>query len=863
LNGENITITKFNIPKQAGIILSRSRLLEKMDHGVNGKLTLICAPAGSGKTTLAGQWAASSVNPVAWFSLDEFDDDFVRFWKGMLSIFESYEMGCFDHIRSMLSSSPPANFHTVIAHLINELNERNKRLVIVLDDFHFISNELIHASFVYLIRRLPAHLHFLIISRTEPPFPLMRWASANELLRIDAAELNFTMTECRQYMELMNIHLSYSQMQQLQKQTEGWVTGVRLAALTLQDTHNYDQFIDSVTGSHRSFSDYLFHEVIQSQPADVQDFLLRTSILKRFSAPLCEVISGRPNGQLMLSRLEQANLFLIPLDERRDWFRYHHLFADFLEQRLRTEDPGLWQELYFQAGKWFEDHQNTHEAIEYYLAGGLERQAVQLIERIFPELISGRWSILCRWLSALPAPLLEEKPDLFYMHVFCFALDGDWKAVQEKWHKAERYYHSRKGSWQESDRNKYKGFLHLIRSFLAVCQLGDLEEAIIHSDLYFRHIPDTATMHYIDVETGDISILRAFGGIMGKLKKAEPFFSKMIDIWGHAEASMTAIFYIGYAEALFEWNRLEEAESNAWIGYELGKKLGSAQVTTPAAVLLSKIYVLKYSADRAVRFLKKVKAHFLKHHYHQWADYADAQILRLGLHEMDAADLSDWLEARSWMLDEDLPPNMLPHVLVIVRVLIRLEQWEEAEYWLDHVYKLSERSGRLGEKIEGLVLKALLFKRKKQMGQAVKVMTEAFALGENDQYIRTFLDEKQEAFDLLKLCIQNYTNELDQHDQHPGKPTMLYLNRLYDEFKDELLRTNQHFVHPSLTEPLTGKEKEVLLLLSEGLPNRQIADRLQITIGTVKTHLHRIYEKIQVKNRWEAIDYVRRKWHES
>ncbi|UFJ40327.1 LuxR C-terminal-related transcriptional regulator [Brevibacillus humidisoli] len=731
------------------------------------------------------------------------------------------------------------------------------RLVIVLDDYHVLQSASIHESVAYFIKRMPEHIRFLIISRTEPPLPLPQLAARNGLLRLDTVDLNFTMGECKAFYRMMKLDLPAIYIEQLLQRTEGWITGMKLAALSLERGGDYRRLIRTLTGNHRYLADYMFQEVFRLQTDSVQSFLKRTSVLNRFCAPLCELVSGTADCQQMLQQLELSNLFLISLDETRQWYRYHYLFTDFLQRLLRQEEPDLWSELHYRAARWFEEQAYTVEAIEHYLAGNHQLQAVRLIEEVLPEVIGGRWETLHRWLSAMPEELLEERPDLYFTLVFFITIKEDWRSVQPKIAGAERFFESRQPFWSAEEASKYAGYLHLIKSYAAVDHLSDLDAAVAHSREYFRSIPNSVLLHHVDIDTGDISILRAFTGIQGKLRRAETFFAEMIEIWQHTFSPFTGIFYIGLGEVMYEWNRIEEAEKAAWRGYEIGKQQNSGKVIAPAAVLLSKIYAIRYSTDQAIAFLQKTIDLLQNSQFHFWADIGEAQILRFRLDRMSTAERQAWWEQWSWILDEEIPSAHLFQALSLIRVLIALEQWDEAAYWLAHLQRLAEQQGRLGEQIEILMLYGLLNKKRKQMKQAVSIMSEALSLAEPDGYLRTFLDEGGAVAELLQICVHD--KKENRLPAAHAAPSLGYLAHLNETFRNEFLAAACSLGIAGI-ELLTDKEREVLHLLAEGVSNRQIAQHMHISVGTVKTHLHRIYDKLQVKGRWEAIEQVRRAW---
>lgn len=848
--------TKLNIPKTRDGSVSRSRLLNLIDQGLDRKLTLICAPAGSGKTTIASEWAGCSELPVAWVSLDTYDDDFLRFWSGIVASLDQRVPGLSQQISSTLNSVNPSFYQPFIVQLLQELCNQQSRLVLLLDDYHVIESATIHASLAYFVERVPEGFHCYILSRFEPPLPLPRLIVKGDLLRIHGEDMNFTEAESAMFYRLMNLNLTDLQIRQLQQQTEGWITGMKLAALSLQEGSDFHRLIAAITGGHRYISDYLFQEVLSQQHESVQAFLKRTSILNRLCGSLCEAVSGGPNGQQLLEQLEKANLFLIPLDETRSWYRYHHLFADFLQSRLRREQPERWRELHHRAAEWFDKHLDPVEAIEHYLLSGHEAEAIRLIGDVSATIMGRSWETLFRWLSNISESMLEEKPDLYFTYVFLLIVKGDRTLSLQKIEKAETLYEQRQSLWTEKEANRYLGYLHMIKSYAAVDLLSNPDAAIEHCREYFRLIPDNDFLHHINVDTQDISVLRAFTGLGGKLRKSETFYRGILDVWQQANSPFTGVFLVGYAELMYEWNRMVEAEEMACRAYDIGQELNSAQVLAPAAVLLSKIYSARRNMNRALKLLRKTSQDLTNRQLYLWADMVDTQIVRLELHRMSSIERQSWLEHWSWLLEEDISPTYLFQAITLVRILISLERLDEAAHELERLLRLSERQDRLGERIEILMIRGWLWKKRKRVNRAASSLSHALALAEPDQYIRTFMDEGKTFAELLGICIRfRKSGILAAGDG----PSFTYLKHLEDVFEREaaVVPGRGTTLKEKGNELLTNKELEVLYMLAEGMPNRQIASCMNISVGTVKTHLHRIYGKLQVKGRWEAIQHVK------
>src|SRR5215468_10936676 len=386
-----LVATKFHIPR-AGFV-PRPRLLARLAEGIGRGLTVVCTPAGFGKTTLLGDWARRSRRTVAWLSLDSADNDPARFWRYVAAALEAVATA----VINQLAVVPDAG-----------------AVVLVLDDYHLIEAPTVHDSVAFLVERLPPALRLVLASRTDPPLPLARLRARGQLGELRADDLRFTLGETAAFLrEATGLDLPTELVAALQERTEGWAAGVQLAALSLRGHADPAGFVATFSGSHRFVLDYLSEEVLARQPSEVVDFLLETSVLDRLSGPLCDAVTGRCGSQAVLEGLERASLFVVPLDEERGWWRYHHLFAGLLRARLAHERPGRVPGLHRAAAAWHEDHGLADGAIRHALAAGEARWAARLIERHAEEMLwRGEGATLCRWFRALPAEMLRARPRL-------------------------------------------------------------------------------------------------------------------------------------------------------------------------------------------------------------------------------------------------------------------------------------------------------------------------------------------------------------------------------------------------------------------------------------------------------------------
>ena len=435
-----ILVTKLFIPATRPELVTRPRLIKRLDDGINRKLTLISAPAGFGKSTLVTEWLTTkgdnALSPfcVAWVSLDENDNDPVRFLTYLVESLHRLK-GTDNAIGTgalvMLRSPQPPPSETVLTSLINEIAGLECKIFLVLDDYHLIETSAVHDALTFLLENLPSQLHLVITTREDPLLPLPRWRTRNQLTEIRAADLRFTAIEAAEFLnQVMGLSLSMEDIAALETRTEGWIAGLQLAALTLQGQTDTSRLIQTFTGSNRLVLDYLIEEVLNQQSEDIQNFLLQTSVLDQLTSSLCNAVTDEENGQMILEMLERANLFIIPLDNEREWYRYHHLFADLLRQRLRQTDLHTAPILHTRASVWYQENSFIDQAVDHaFLAEDYERCAV-----LIAGLVDRFWKLgdhvrLRIWLEKLPDEWLCEKPHLcIYRAWFLFSTGQRAKA---------------------------------------------------------------------------------------------------------------------------------------------------------------------------------------------------------------------------------------------------------------------------------------------------------------------------------------------------------------------------------------------------------------------------------------------------
>lgn len=899
-------------------LVARQRLLERLRLGLEGKLTLICAPAGSGKTTLFFAWLQSSYGddlPVAWVSLDEGDNDPTRFWRYACTALERLRPGVGEQILPLLQAPYPPSIESMLTRLINLLTESAAPFALVLDDYHLITTEQIHQALSFLLEHMPPSMHLVIITRYEPPLPLARLRVRGQIVEIRDADLRFTAEEAGTFFtEAMELPLAPAQINALAMRTEGWVVGLQLAALALRDRAGIDQFISSFTGSNRYIVDYLLEEVIGRQPADAQTFLLSTAILSRMCASLCASIlsggqqqqEGEPRQessaqapdairqcQEMLEYLERANLFVIPLDRERRWYRYHHLFAEALLGRLSHLHPTRVPELQRQASAWYEHHGFLRDAIEHALAAEDFSRAARLIEQAEYYAMASGHSTLIRWVGALPEDQVRTRPLLCFVYAWALIVSGSsrWEAIEAWIQEGMRHL--------PQDRpipDELTGEVLAIRAAaagyrgetLSTITLAQQAFQLLPADHWLRGVLSVAQgsgfmlagniAEATRVLTGAIAIFqaeslpstflriaKAFLGFVlaqqGRLSEATRLYQEVIEEAGSLPDRGAAFAYGGLGNVLRERNELDAARSSLQKGIELHEQAGGV-VRTAAAVYIPLARLQWAQRDVEDAFDSLVLVERLVHAASAQRPLAMIAALRaqLLLRQGDIASAARWSETRglsakdlSSLLSQPDPREF--EYTALARLFIAQGQYDEARKLLEGLLRAAQAAGRGGSAIEIMILQALAEDARGASRPALAILEQALTLAEPEGYIRVFADEGEPMRSLLSQV--HPTNQR----LHAYVQTLLaacYAPTIEHKSLAELHpATEGTRLQQPLLEPLSDRELEVLHLLADGATNAEIAEQLFITSSTVKRHLSNIYSKLAVANRTQAVAHAR------
>jgi LuxR family transcriptional regulator, maltose regulon positive regulatory protein len=889
--------TKLHVPRPRPGLLPRPRLLERLADGVAHELVLVCTPAGFGKTTLLGDWVRRDQQPVAWLSLDEGDNDPVRFWRYVAAALNGAGTGLQEELAPLLRGPYPASPEAAVTVLSNALATQAHRLTLVLDDYHLIDATPVHQGLALLLDRLPAQLHVVVASRADPPLPLARLRARGQLAELREGELRFTPEETAELLgEVMGLELPAATTAALAARTEGWVAGLQLAVLSLQGRTDPAEFIASFSGSHRYVLDYLTEEVLERQPEELRDFLLDTSVLERLSGPLCDAVTGRADSQQLLEGLDRANLFLVPLDEVRGWWRYHQLFADLLQARLRHERPGRAAELHRAAAAWFEEQGLIDEAIHHGLGGGDVGRAALLVEQNFWRLLwRSETATVNRWLSALPAEVVRARPWLCLALAAQAGKAGRLDELEQLLADAERAHArdvaasrpaaARTGSladdlptmiamWRVNLTRVY-GDAQPATEFAKQVQAGragddpvaramvdwalaqpdwmsgrlaQAERALARAAAEFRAagIPEQAAASCYEL----IQVQRARGRLDAALASGRQALEISTTIHPGLPPAGTA--HVLMAEVSRERNQLDAALEDATRGVALCRQLPFAWAL--AAGLATLAWIRQAQGDpagareaigEAMRVLPYPRLVELWHP-------APAAAARLALAQGRTADAVRWVRGRGLGTDDELSYPKEREYLVLARVLVAERTPDRALPLLERLHAAARAQERTGGIIETRVVQALALAACDDRTAALEALAEALTLAWPEGYVRVFVDEGAPMATLLGRLMKatGARGVLD------GGVPPDYLRRLADAFDQGSVpsrRVRRGAAVPGLVEPLSDRELEVLGLLAAGRPNQAIADELVVALDTVKKHVSHVLDKLSAANRTHAV----------
>jgi ATP/maltotriose-dependent transcriptional regulator MalT len=892
---EALLATKLHMPGPRPGLVPRPRLLARLDEGLARGLVLVCGPAGYGKTVLLADWARRGEVPVAWLSLDAADNDPARFWRHAVAALDRARPGIDGRLGPLLGPPAPSSFQGLVTALINDLAA--DRALLVLDDYHLISARPVHESLAFLAEHRPAGICVVLASRSDPPLPLARLRARGELAEIRAAELRFTPAEAAELLQHAGSALPDGSVAALAARTEGWAAGLALAALSLRGQDDAAGFVAAFTGSHRYVLDYLAEEVLERQDEQLRTFLLETSVLDRLSGPLCDAVTGREGSQALLEQAERAGLFLIPLDEVRGWWRYHHLFADLLRALMRQEQPGRLAQLHRNAAAWCQEHGMADDAIGHAAAAGEMLWAARIIEQHFDLVhrIHGEAATIDRWLSVLPADVVRSRPRLLLAQAHMAADSGHPEVVEPLLDAVD----CAPPGWADEPFEPASG---AAASFLinvpALTALNRSYLAQLHGDAEATAAFATQTLAESKPEEGALSatahgFLAVAEWLRGRLTEAEHALASSLTGWretgqvtliawgcyelvliqlaqGQLDAAALTCeqvldslvtsgrptpaagpSYTGLAEIAYQRDEFSVALRHATEGIALCRQF---VYTPPLASGLATLAMIRQATGDPAGALEAItEAGQAAPGPAGLLNPVPARRARLLLAQGDLA------AAASFTQDNGLGPDDEPHYaresghLVLARLLLAQDRPGQSLALLDRLHAAAKAQGRTGSLIETGALRALALAATGDEAGAVTALAGTLALACPQGHVRVFADEGPPMAALLGRLVA--AQRAGSGFQAAAGVPLGYLARLQRAFAAGPPAPDPG---PSgIIEPLTRRELEVLRMVAAGRSNQAIARELVVTLDTVKKHVGHVLGKLGAANRTEAVARAR------
>jgi LuxR family maltose regulon positive regulatory protein len=908
-----VIATKLFIPPPRPNAVPRLRLITRLNEGMHRRLTLISAPAGFGKTSLASAWTSGCGRMAAWLSLDEADTEPARFLAHLVAALQTIAPTIGAAAAAALQSAQPPPIEALLPPLLNEIAMLPQPAILVLDDYHLLDSRPVDQALAALVEHLPPQLHLVIVTREDPPLPLARLRARGQLTELRVSDLRFTAPEAAEFLnQAMGLSLSSENIAALEERTEGWIAGLQLAALSLQGYQDVAGFIRAFAGDNRYVLDYLVDEVLQRQPEPLRRFLLQTSILDRLSGPLCDAVTGQQDGSVRLEALRRGNFFVIPLDDTRHWYRYHHLFADVLQAQLRAEQPDLVATLHRRASEWYEHHGSPAEAIRHALIARDFTRAAVLVELAAPPMSKSRQdATLLSWLRALPDELLHSRPVLSVHYAHLLLAGGELAGVEERLRDAERWLETTADGRAKpgapaaamvvADEAAFRhlpGAIAIARAGQALAR-GDVAATetyarlvldIVPADDHLRRGSAAAFLGLAFWTSGDLeaayrtyaegmahlqragNIADAINGAItlavilvaqGRLREAMRTYERGLQLassQGDGVLRGTADIYVGMSELKREQNDLHAATELLQRSQELGEHSGFPQNRYRWRVAMARIREAQGELDGALELLDEAERLYRSDFSPNVRPIA-ALRARVWLAQGRLGEALGWAREQGLSAQDELSYLREFEHITLVRILLARAQRDpadgslrEAIGLLQRLLQAAEAGERTGRVIEILALLSLAHQTQGEIAAALVPLERALRLAEPEGYARTLVDEGPPMAHLLEA--QRATRNAQNDPLQAYREVLLSaFQRPYETQAGsaQVVAGTAPTRTNALVEPLSQRELAVLRLLRTELSGPEIARELVIAVSTLRTYTKSIYRKLDVTSRRAAI----------
>lgn len=879
------------IPKLRDDLISRPRLIKKLNDAYDKKLIIVNAPAGFGKSTLVADWINQSEKLGAWIQLCEDDNDFGQFLSYIVLALKQLKNNVFDSILALIYSPQPPSSKILVNNLLNDLSCLSENTTLVLDDYHLITDKKIHEALSYLIQNLPEKLQILIISRAELPFAISSLRGRNQILEIEADNLKFSIAEMKIFLEkVVKIHLTESQIIELDKKIDGWISALQLAVLGLKNNEDVEDYINRITGTDRLIESYFLDEVLVKQQEDVKEFLSKTSILKKFNGELCNYLLNISNSNEIIEGLENANAFIIPLDNKREWYRYHHLFAELLVNKLKRESSSDISDLYKRAAEWHTNNGDINSAIEYSLTIHDFKKASELILKLIPGYISiGGRDIFINWINQFPIEEIRKNKNIWVYYILALHDRGTFRLAKDKlddlWGKEEYL-----DNFSKEEKKIITGYKLCILSSITNHTKLDSKHAKYLTSEALKLLPKSealgisivhghlgvAQLQLEEYESAYSSLVKAQGGASivnysllyllwwsyisqieletGKLTSAEEMIKKIMkfaDGYGVIKSNVFSNAIIGLGRIYFERNDL----GNAKIYLEQGIELAESKEYMDR-LLLGYFAYIPYlisirdfrTANEKIKRLRNLSQEFNKpENVENAINSLDAKI---ALAERNDEKVKKYKRLFTTTRIK-YSSYSIQSKYIQSNIFLYLNDFESAIALLEKEIPIETENNRIYVVIKLLVTLTQAYYHNGNLNKAISTLKKGLELAEPERYVRSFISEGA----IIKELIQNI---LDSNNRTNDEESIQseYLKQLLEEFEWERKRVEQ--IQMVVEEKqgktiLTSRELEVIKNLSLGLSYSEMSEKMFISENTLKSHIKHIYTKLETNNRTSAV----------